>query len=64
MESRAGEPDALAAALKLALAMTSSEREAMADRAMAHVHKKFAKDDMCAKTMDVYYELMVGRRDT
>ena len=57
-----GESDALAAALEQALALTASEREAMAERAMAHVHENFGKDDMCAKTMAVYNELMVGRR--
>ena len=57
-----GDPDSMAAALEKALALTALEREAMAERAVAHVHKNFAKDDMCAKTLAVYKELMVGRR--
>jgi glycosyltransferase involved in cell wall biosynthesis len=57
-----GEPDALAAALGQALALTTSEREAMAKRAIAHVHEHFDKNAMCAKTMAVYNELMAGRR--
>jgi glycosyltransferase involved in cell wall biosynthesis len=57
-----GDPDSMALALEKALALTTLEREAMAERAVAHVHKNFAKDDMCAKTLAVYKELMVGRR--
>lgn len=57
-----GEPDALAAALQLALSLTTSQREAMAERAIAHVREKFSKDAMCAKTVAVYDELMAGRR--
>lgn len=56
-----GEPDALAVALEQALALTTSEREAMAERSMAHVHENFDKNAMCAKTMVVYNELMAGR---
>ena len=56
-----GEPDALAVALEQALALTTSEREAMAERSMAHVHEHFDKNAMCAKTMVVYNELMAGR---
>jgi glycosyltransferase involved in cell wall biosynthesis len=57
-----GDPDALAAALEQALALTTAEREAMADRAMAHIRENFGKDDMCAKTLAVYRELMDSRR--
>ena len=53
-----GDPDALAAALELALALTTDEREAIAARAIAHVKENFGREQMCAKTLDVYRELI------
>ncbi|MEE2996116.1 MAG: glycosyltransferase family 4 protein [Pseudomonadota bacterium] len=53
-----GDADALAQALRTALAMTSDEREKVARRAIAHIGEKFTKTQMCAATLAVYEELL------
>ena len=53
-----GDADALAQALRTALAMTSEDRDTVAQRAIAHVRKNFTKQKMCAATLDVYAELL------
>lgn len=50
--------DALARALRAALAMTGDERETVARRAMAHVRAKFTKPQMCAQTLALYAEVL------
>lgn len=55
-----GDPDALAAVLAKAIAMSTAAREAMAARATAHIHAKFTRDRMCAETLAVYRELLAG----
>jgi glycosyltransferase involved in cell wall biosynthesis len=52
---------ALAEALRTALALDSPAREAMARRAMAHVRSRFGKDRMCDATLEVYAELLAER---
>ncbi len=52
---------ALAEALRVALALDVPAREAMARRAMAHVRMNFGKDRMCEATLDVYAELLRER---
>ncbi|TCS60660.1 glycosyltransferase family 4 protein [Varunaivibrio sulfuroxidans] len=53
-----GDADALAEGLKKALALGDPDRAEMAARAIARVHAHFSKAAMCAKTLDVYDELM------
>ena len=53
-----GDPASMAAALDRALAMSAAQREAMAQRAAAHIRANFARERMCAGTLDVYGELL------
>ena len=53
-----GDADALAQALRAALAMTRDERETVARRAIEHIGEKFTKTQMCAATLAVYEELL------
>lgn len=48
------DPEALAGAVRKALALTEEQRHAMAYAAETHARTKFAKDAMCAKTLAVY----------
>ncbi|MDP6787446.1 MAG: glycosyltransferase family 4 protein [Rhodospirillales bacterium] len=49
-----GDTAALAEALERVLGLGETQRRALADKAIAHVRRNFSKDDMCAKTLDVY----------
>lgn len=53
-----GDAQALADCLDRALDMTETERKAMADRAVESVRKEFSTAKMCAKTLDVYREIL------
>ena len=56
----AGEAGALADAIEAALRLRPSLREALADRARAHVMRHFSLDRMVADTLDVYAALVEG----
>ena len=49
---------ALAAAIGDALNLTAEERDALGRRAMSHIAAHFTRDAMCARTIDVYEELL------
>jgi len=51
--------DALAEAMELALSLSEDEREAIAKNCIANVRENFTKETMCAKTLDVYNEVLV-----
>jgi glycosyltransferase involved in cell wall biosynthesis len=53
-----GDPAALAAAIGEAIALDEAQRAAFAHRARAHVAGGYACEAMCAKTIDVYEELL------
>lgn len=53
-----GDPAALADTIETALALRPSLREAMADRARAHVERHFSLPRMVADTLDVYAALI------
>lgn len=53
-----GDAQALAATLGRVLAIDAETRQALADRAIAHVRTNFSKDAMCDKTLDVYNEVL------
>ena len=52
------DPAALAAAIGEALSLGAGERDALARRASAHVAAHFTREAMCARTIDVYEELL------
>jgi glycosyltransferase involved in cell wall biosynthesis len=52
------DPAALAAAIAEALRLDPAERAAFARRAMAQVASGYTREAMCAKTIDVYEELL------
>lgn len=49
---------ALGAAIEQALAMRAGERERFARRSIAHVAGHFSREAMCARTIEVYEELL------
>ena len=52
------EPEALAAAIGEALSLGAKERECLARRAIADVAAHFTREAMCARTIEVYEELL------
>jgi len=51
----------LAKAIGHALDLDKDIRQKMADNAMNNVRENFSKDQMCAKTLDVYSEVFAER---
>ena len=49
-------PLALAAALRVVLALNTNQREELAEKAISHVREKFTRAQMCKSTLDVYEE--------
>jgi glycosyltransferase involved in cell wall biosynthesis len=58
------DPDALAEAIRKALALAPDARRAIAERAQAHIAENFSKEAMCAKTLAVYDEVLALPPDT
>jgi glycosyltransferase involved in cell wall biosynthesis len=56
-----GDADALAEAIDQAVGLTARQRLRVAEVAIAHVRAHFGKDTMCAKTLEVYDEVIGGR---
>jgi glycosyltransferase involved in cell wall biosynthesis len=52
------DPAALGEAIGAALSLAPAERSLLARRAMAHVAEHFTREQMCAKTIAVYEELL------
>ncbi len=52
-----GDPQAMAEALEIALAIGDNARAVLAERAAEHVRANFAKSGMCAATLRVYADL-------
>ncbi len=52
-----GDPQAMADALEIALAIGDNARAVLAERAAEHVRANFAKSGMCAATLRVYADL-------
>jgi glycosyltransferase involved in cell wall biosynthesis len=57
-----GRPEALANAVAAALTLTLEERQALAPEAIRRVRRSHAKDQMCARTLEVYRELLEAPR--
>ena len=53
-----GEAGALAEAIERVLGLTESARRRLAEKAIRHVRENFSKDSMCAKTLEVYDEIL------
>ena len=53
-----GDATSLAMALEAALRLDTGERETLAERAIENVRANFTKDQMCARTLEVYSELL------
>jgi glycosyltransferase involved in cell wall biosynthesis len=56
-----GDPDAMAAAIGDALALTPEQRQGFAERGRRHILANFTKQRMCASTLELYAELLAGR---
>jgi glycosyltransferase involved in cell wall biosynthesis len=54
------DPAALAAAIGKALSLGTEERQRLARRTIAHVAAHFTRETMCARTIEVYEELLFG----
>jgi glycosyltransferase involved in cell wall biosynthesis len=50
--------EALAATLDGVLRLDTGARETLAERAIANVRANFTKEQMCAKTLEVYSEVL------
>jgi glycosyltransferase involved in cell wall biosynthesis len=55
-----GDPEALAAALRRALALPADLRKELAWKSRERVVERFSKDLMCRRTLAVYRELLSG----
>jgi len=53
-----GDVDALSAALTKVLALDGAARGRLSDEAIANVVEHFSKQQMCAKTLEVYNEVL------
>jgi glycosyltransferase involved in cell wall biosynthesis len=53
-----GDPPALAETIREVLSLDGGERAAFARRAMSHIASSYTRDMMCARTIDVYEELL------
>jgi glycosyltransferase involved in cell wall biosynthesis len=54
----ARDPAALGAAIGQALSITAGERQLLAQRTIAHIEARFTREAMCARTIEVYEELL------
>jgi glycosyltransferase involved in cell wall biosynthesis len=56
------DPAALAMAIDQALSLGTEERQQLGRRAMAHIATNFTREAMCARTIEVYEELLPRHR--
>ena len=56
------DPAALAAAINEALSLGADERQQLGGRARAHIATNFTREAMCARTIEVYEELLARDR--
>jgi glycosyltransferase involved in cell wall biosynthesis len=54
------DPDSLTEALAKVLGLSEEQRVKIAERAIGHIRENYSKEIMCAKTLDVYNELIAG----
>ncbi len=53
-----GDPDALAEAISRVLGLSKGARNKMAEKAIENVRKKFSRQGMCSKTLEIYNEAL------
>jgi len=58
-----GDSGALAEAINKVLDMDEEARTVFAERAIKHIRSNYSKDDMCARTLDVYSGVLVNETD-
>ncbi len=56
------DPDILAETINKVLNLTELQREKISKTASEHIQRYYSKEIMCAKTLDVYNELILGNR--
>ncbi len=54
------DPDSLATAIGKILNLSEAQRVKVAESAITHIHENYSKEIMCARTLDVYNELIAG----
>ena len=59
-----GDSGRLADAIASALALGAEDREALAAEALANIQAKFTRERMCAATLDVYRDVVGGKRNS
>jgi glycosyltransferase involved in cell wall biosynthesis len=52
------DPKALAAGIRKALTMSDEDRADLAEVAIHHARRNFSREDMCARTLAVYCEVL------
>jgi glycosyltransferase involved in cell wall biosynthesis len=57
------DPDSLTETLTKVLGLSEEQRVKIAERAIGHIRENYSKEIMCAKTLDVYNELIAGDAD-
>ncbi len=54
------DPDSLATAIGKILDLSETQRVKISESAITHIHENYSKEIMCARTLDVYNELIAG----
>ena len=54
------DPDSLATAIGKILDLSEAQRVKISESAITHIHENYSKEIMCARTLDVYNELIAG----
>ena len=54
------DPDSLATAIGKILDLSEAQRIKISESAITHIHENYSKEIMCARTLDVYNELIAG----
>jgi glycosyltransferase involved in cell wall biosynthesis len=61
--SEPNDPKSMAEAIAKILNLTEKQRNKVSEKAISHIHENYSKEAMCAKTLDVYNELITGDSD-
>jgi glycosyltransferase involved in cell wall biosynthesis len=61
--SEPNDPKSMAEAIAKILNLTEKQRIKVSEKAISHIRENYSKEAMCAKTLDVYNELITGDSD-